>query len=1205
MSPSPESDDADLFDFVDELHRDREKGREHTLEHYRKRYPGRDAALAREYERICGAASAEIEPAHEPSDDRRIGPYRLVRELGSGGQGAVWLAEDTRIARQVALKFMPSSFALLSADRRRRFQREAEVVSRLEHPSICPIYEAQVEHDPPYIAMRAVDGETLAAVIARARAGQQRADEALVLPPRTPVELRRVLAFFERAARALHAAHEAGVVHRDIKPGNVMVTRAGEPVILDFGQARDERAELHERTLSGEVFGTPAYMSPEQVEGSSHGVDRRSDVWSLGASLYEALTLHRPFLADTVAALLQSIRTEPIPNPRGRGGVLDEDTAVVLETALEKDLARRYASALDFAEDLRRIREYEPIRARPASALLKLRRWAQRHPALAVALAAVTVALGGAVYLGQRERDALEREAAALKASGAALQRELEARQREDAALDNVLGRYLAMRSADLLADDPAAALALGLRAVDRAPSYATRSALFAALEQCWLDLVLTTPKDQLVADLDIAADGRRVVGALGDGSACVWDLERRERVAEFAVSTTPLEFVRTDAELGIAVFASSEPALHIHSLEDGRALARRDGYGAPWGCLERLASRRFVALARNGRGCVVDAASGSVIASFELEAERYNRIVSDPAGRYLIASSAQVARASALRANDAILLDASDGRVLARLEGHTDAISDSDVSPDGSVAATASLDGTVRLWSLPSGAALGDPLQHGVPLSTVRFAAGGRELVVGTEAPGDASRVLRWDLASRTASVLETSLGDRVQSIDVSRADGAILAATRDPGLAMWSASGAPVRTLSERLRPVSSRWTPDGRRVITHGLAPFALVWWSESRPDIYSLQGHEGAIVRAEFSPSGSRALTLSADGSARIWHSPRGPRERGAPPHGAELARAGDSVDEVAFATFAPDDRALVVLRDGRAGWLSPQSTLDVFADAGPDCAEVRFEPGASQRFLLGREDGRVFLWDGARFVELAQGVRAFTWAGPSRCVCALDGQRLVFFDIDGPKAVHEATWTSARGSAEVVELAARPDGAELAAACADGRLRFFDTTSREPLRPAKDLFLARELAYDRTGGFLLAVGAAGRGVVRTLDLALQKPVVDRVTHTGPVTGGAFHERANLALSCSRDRSVYVREVATGEPVTRRTDFPAEVTCSAFSRDDGEPRVISGCADGSAHIWPVDPTSAARARRPRELYRWEEERERRFAAPLPFR
>jgi serine/threonine protein kinase/WD40 repeat protein len=1210
-----ELDDADLFDFVDEFQRDREKGRELPLAHYLRRYPGHEEAIAREFLRLNGELPAP-KPASLPAQEsaasasaqdgeRHIGPYRLLRELGAGGQGAVWLAEDTRIERQVALKFMPSSFALLSADRRRRFQREAEVVSRLEHPSICPVYEAQVEHDPPYIAMRAVDGETLASAIARARTSGRRADETLPLPPRTPTELRRVLAYFERTARALHAAHEAGVVHRDIKPGNLMVTRAGEPVILDFGQARDEHAELHERTLSGEVFGTPTYMSPEQIAGVASGVDARTDVWSLGASLYEALTLHRPFLGESVAALLQSIRSEPLPNPRGRGGVLDEDTAVVLETALEKDLARRYASSLELAEDLRRIREYEPIRARPASPLLKLRRWAQRHPALAVALSGVLISLAGAAWLAKRENEALEREGAAQLGRTNALQRELEARKREDAALDNVLGRYLAMRSADLLAEDPAAALSLGLRAVERAPGYATRSALFAALEQCWLDQVLMSPTNQIVLDVDLSSDGVRAVGALNDGTACVWNLATR--CLELTVHAAPkaLELLRVDPRSRWFVAATSEPALVFASLTDGQPLGRIDGLDAPWATLALSpADGSVIALARNGRGLILDGDSRQPRATLALEPERYNRVVPSPDGRVLLVSSAAPARPRPLRSEVALLLDAHDGRELARLVGHSAAITDSDIAADSRTAVTCSLDGTLRLWSLPDGRELAPALGPVAPLSTVRFTRDGLGLVTGSESGEAANGTLLWDLATRTARTLDAGQTDRVQSIDISPHDGSILVASRDPELALLGADGTLQRTLSERLRPVSSRWALGGRRVITHALAPYALVWWSENRPDIYALEGHTGSILSVELSPDGSHALTVSEDGTARLWHTPKSAEERGDWPAGRELARVGDAGARASVAKFAHDGRALVARADGSFGWLSQQGWCELAGRMEGVAVELALEPGG-ERALARASDGRVVRIDadGSTLV-VADAVRALAWLGKGRVAFAREGQRLALLDLERGTTADELTWSST-SPAEAQHLAAHPDGDRVALACADGRLRQFSLSSRGPTREPLDLFLAREVQFAPGGGFLLAIGAAGRGVVRVLDLARDKPVPDRVMHTAALTDCDLHPSLELALTSSRDQSVYVRSVATGEPVARRTDFRSPVTCAAFSRDGGEPRVISGCADGRVHVWPVDPTSAARARRPRELFDWELEREKRFAAPLPFR
>src|SRR5262245_25707633 len=176
----------------------------------------------------------------EPAADDRLGPYRLLRELGRGGQAIVWLAEDTRIGRRVALKLLPAlgpgSAALL-----RRFRREAEVTSRLDHPAICPVYEAELEGGVPFIAMRFVDGESLARRIARTvEAGG--GPVALRGEAWTVPDWQSIAAFFAKAARALHRAHEAGVVHRDVKPANIMVARDGEPVVLDFGLARQDDA---------------------------------------------------------------------------------------------------------------------------------------------------------------------------------------------------------------------------------------------------------------------------------------------------------------------------------------------------------------------------------------------------------------------------------------------------------------------------------------------------------------------------------------------------------------------------------------------------------------------------------------------------------------------------------------------------------------------------------------------------------------------------------------------------------------------------------------------------------------------------------------------------------------------------------------------------------------------------------------------------
>jgi len=349
-----------------------------------------------------------------------VGPFDLVDVLGRGGQGTVYLARDRRIGREVALKIIGRDADALGHSRTARMQREAEAVSRLEHPGICTVYEYGEDDGAVYVAMRRVHGQTLATHIQRAR---NDADTAL-LPEReaesgsntTSTSGTRtgpyadVLRFVEAAARALHVAHLAGIVHRDIKPANIMVTPDGAPVLLDFGLARDEEDVDAALTLSGEVFGTPAYMAPEQVRADRRSVDARTDVHALGVVLYECLTLQRPFAAPSTQELFETILHQRPTAPRKLAPGIPADLCQVLDVALDKDPNRRYASAQDLAEDLRRVRCFEPIRARPVGSWTRTRRWMQRNPGLSAALALLLLSLGAGLaatthlYLDAEER---------------------------------------------------------------------------------------------------------------------------------------------------------------------------------------------------------------------------------------------------------------------------------------------------------------------------------------------------------------------------------------------------------------------------------------------------------------------------------------------------------------------------------------------------------------------------------------------------------------------------------------------------------------------------------------------------------------------------------------------------------------------------------------------------------------------------------
>jgi len=312
-----------------------------------------------------------------------------------------------------------------------RFRREAEVASRLDHPGICTIFEAGNAQGIPFIAMRFVEGETLARKIQLTYEESWDTPTAIDLeqpsgrdpdarpvrptadPPSGRGKVIEVVGLFERVARALHHAHTHGVIHRDIKPGNIIVTPDGEPVILDFGLARELESDVKTLTLSGDLFGTPAYMSPEQLTENARAVDALTDVHSLGVTLFECLTLERPFDGPSREKTFQNILTREPPDATALNPSIPSDLKTVLDLAMEKDRNHRYQSALALAEDLGRVRRFEPILARPVSSFFRFRRWVQRNPALALAIIVLFLVLAAglttSLALLSQKKTALDR----------------------------------------------------------------------------------------------------------------------------------------------------------------------------------------------------------------------------------------------------------------------------------------------------------------------------------------------------------------------------------------------------------------------------------------------------------------------------------------------------------------------------------------------------------------------------------------------------------------------------------------------------------------------------------------------------------------------------------------------------------------------------------------------------------------------------
>ena len=1016
----------------------------------------------------------------EPADSRprpippteSIEGYEILNEVHRGGQGVVYKAVQKATKRTVALKVLLEG-PYASPRQRHRFEREIDLVASLQHPNIVTVYDSGVTRDERhFFAMEYIHGQPLDAYLS---------DKSLSID--------ETLRLFQKICAAVNHAHQHGVIHRDLKPGNIRVDANGEPHVLDFGLAKAGAGGLTPDgapvTVTGEFMGTLAYASPEQTKGDPTLIDIRTDVYSLGVILYEMLTGKYPYqVVGQMAEVLKNIAEAEPKKPSTICRQINDEVETIVLKSLAKERERRYQSAENLARDVEHYLSGQPIDAKRDSGWYVLKKALHRYKAPATAavgyLVIVTIALLTCLALWRQATE--QRDRARLAESEARQARTAEANAKEqaqterDAALGQAYVANIAAARAALAANE----VATVRRHLDHAPPK------FRNWEWHYLDaetdhsVATLRGHEKTVWSVKFSPDGTRLASASQDNTVRVWEAFTYEQLAILRGHERSVESVAFSPDGSRLVSGSYDNTVRLWDTATGKELALMRGHGGIVLCVAFSPDGQRLASASGDQTIRLwDAYTGEELDVLEGHEEIVFSIAFSPDGTQLVSGSqdrgsvrlwdvASGQESGVLRKEEGAVFslafspdgtrvagatwdtvriwDVPTRQELSVLRGHEDKIYSVAFTPEGAQLASAAFDRTLRLWDASTGEELVLLRGHQGVVTSVAFSPDGGRLA---SASGDGT-VRVWNAAA--AGELAVLVGTRVdgcESVDFSP-DGARLASictTITHGLPesstvhIWdTATGEGLAALEGHDEMATSvAFSPDGTRLASATWDRTIRVWDADTGENLIILRGHQEGVTSVAFSPDGQYLASASHDGTLRIWDAVTGEglrtmRGHEGPissvaysPNGAHLA-AASSDETVRLLDVSTGEERIVLPHEGHV-------------------SAVAFSPDGMRVASAVAEDHGVHVWDASTGQELTvlRGHEQHIYS----VAFSADGTRLA----SGSADLSVRIWATDSGEQLlvlrghenwVISVTFSPDGKRLASASRDGTVRIWHT-----------------------------------------------------------------------------------------------------------------------------------------------------------------